>query len=109
MIPKIDNKTIKIGNEITAEIALKLCKHYGFGQLVTRITENQEAFKNWVFDGASMIPDDIFSRVFEIPSLTEISLRHDLKYAYGDPDNEEEKTKRIMNLNRSYLTMTHHQ
>ncbi len=101
MIPKIDDKTIEIGNKITTEMALELCKHYGFGHLISRIEEDQESFKDWIFDGASTIPDELFSRIFDIPSLTDISLRHDLKYAYGEPGNKEKKRS----LKRGYLTM----
>jgi len=32
-----------------------------------------------------------FSKVVGIPNLTEIALKHDLKYAYGAPGNKEEK------------------
>ncbi|WP_027147601.1 hypothetical protein [Methylobacter tundripaludum] len=38
-----------------------------------------------------MIPDGLFSKVVGIPNLTEIALKHDLKYAYGAPGNKEEK------------------
>jgi hypothetical protein len=93
MIPEIDDKTIEIGNKITTTMALELCKHYGFGHLVSRIEEDRGAFKEWTFDGASMIPDALFSEIFHIPSLTEIALKHDLKYAYGEIGNKEEKSK----------------
>lgn len=93
MIPKIDDKTIEIGNKITTAMAIELCKQYGFGHLVSRIEEDQDAFKEWVFDGASMIPDGLFSQVVGIHNLTEIALKHDLKYAYGAPGNKEEKSK----------------
>lgn len=100
MIPEIDNKPLKIGNMtlkiedvITTAMALELCTHYGFGYLVSRIKEDQRAFKEWTFDGASMIPDALFSKIFCIPSLTEIALKHDLKYAYGEIGNKEEKSK----------------
>ncbi len=83
----------KIGEEITTERALGLCRHYRFDHLVKRIEEQPDSFKSWKFDGASMIPDKIFSKLFEIPNLTEIALRHDLKYAYGEPGNKKEKLK----------------
>jgi hypothetical protein len=100
MIPKIDNKpliigniTLKIEDVITTAMALELCKHYGFRHLVARIEEDRDVFQDWSFDGASMIPDDLVSEVASIPNLTEIVLKHDLKYAYGEPDNKEEKLK----------------
>lgn len=83
----------KIGDKITTSKALELCKFYGLEYLVKRIQDDEDAFKDWVFDGASMIPDELFSRVFGIPGLTEMALRHDLKYAYGVPGNTEEKEK----------------
>ncbi len=44
-----------------------------------------------MFDGVSVVPDEIFSILINTPNLTEIALRHDLKYAYGELDNDEEK------------------
>jgi hypothetical protein len=85
MIPKIDEV-------ITTQRALDLCNHYGFEHLVKRIEENHEAFIDWVFDGASMIPDDLFPQATNIPNLTEIALKHDLKFAYGALGNKEEKS-----------------
>lgn len=82
----------KIGENITTQRAIGLCKHYGFEHLARRIEENHEAFKDWVFDGASVIPDGLFSKVAGIPNLTEIALKHDLKYAYGALGNKEEKS-----------------
>lgn len=86
MIPKINDK-------ITTDIAIELCRHYGFEYLVSRIEGNKDHFKNWVFDGASMVPDELLSKLAKIPNLTEIALKHDLKYAYGLPGDKEEKLK----------------
>lgn len=83
----------KIGDTVTSGDALKLCLHFGFTALACRIITNPGAYKDWTFDGASMLPDWIFSRVFRIPNLTEISLRHDLKYVYGEAGNATEKLK----------------
>ncbi len=82
-----------IGETISADRALDLCQSFGLEYLVERIESSPDAFKDWVFDGASMIPDALFAQVFDIPSLTEIALRHDLKYAYGEPDNQQEKAR----------------
>ena len=38
-----------------------------------------------------MTPTEVLSELIKVPSLTEICLRHDLGYAYGDPGNEEER------------------
>jgi hypothetical protein len=86
-------KLPKIGDTITTEYAKELCRHFGFDYLVERLEANPEDYKSWVFDGASMIPDRLFSKLFQIPNLTEIALRHDLKYAYGESGNKREKLR----------------
>ncbi|PHS39583.1 MAG: hypothetical protein COB07_05905 [Sulfurovum sp.] len=83
----------KIDDTITTEYAIKLCEHFGYKYLVTRLRENPNNYKDWVFDGASMVNDDIFSKLFHIPNLVEIALKHDLKYAYGEQGNKEEKLR----------------
>lgn len=93
----------KIGEDITTQRALSLCKHYGFEHLVRRIEENQEDFKDWVFDGASMIPDGLLSQAAGIPNLTEIALKHDLKYAYGALGNRVEKSNADMEFKEELL------
>jgi hypothetical protein len=85
-LPEIDEK-------ITTDRAIELCEHFGYIYLVERIKANQDRFKDWVFDGASMIPDKIFSQTFHIPNLIEIALKHDLKYAYGERGNKAEKLR----------------
>lgn len=82
-----------IGDKITCELARELCGQFDIQYLVRRIENDPDVFEDWIFDGASMIPDELFARIFDIPSLTEIALRHDLKYAYGDPDNSAEKAE----------------
>jgi hypothetical protein len=83
----------EIDDLITTERALELCAFYGFDHLVKRIEENPELFKEWRFDGCSMTPDAVLSKLIKVASLTEICLRHDLGYAYGDPGNEKERLK----------------
>jgi len=81
----------KIGEIVTTERGLELCEHYGLNHLAKRIEDNPDHFKAWKFDGCSMTPTDVVSELIKVPSLTEICLRHDLGYAYGDPGNEEER------------------
>ncbi len=81
----------KIDEIVTTERALQLCEHYGFNYLADRIEDNPDLFKEWEFDGCSMTPTEVLSELIKVPSLTEICLRHDLGYAYGDPGNEEER------------------
>jgi hypothetical protein len=86
----------EIGEKITTKRARALCQEFGpkFDYLVNRINAAQpNEFKTWVFDGASMLPDDLVARYFHIPHLIEIALKHDLKYAYGDPANPQERLK----------------
>ena len=81
----------QIGEIVTTERGLVLCEHYGLNHLAKRIEDNPDQFKEWEFDGCSMTPTDVLSELIKVPSLTEICLRHDLGYAYGDPGNEEER------------------
>jgi hypothetical protein len=80
-----------IGELITTERALELCLYYGFDHLAGRIEANPDLFKKWEFDGCSMTPDEILKEIIKVPSLTEICLRHDLGYGYGEPGNEIER------------------
>ena len=81
----------KIGDIVTTERGLELCEHYGLNYLADRIEDNPDLFKEWEFDGCSMTPTEVLSELIKVPSLTEICLRHDLGYAYGEPGNEEER------------------
>ena len=81
----------KIGEIVTTERATQLCVHYGLNRLAERIEDNPDLFKEWEFDGCSMTPTEVLSELIKVPSLTEICLRHDLGYAYGDPGNEIER------------------
>ncbi|PLY02549.1 MAG: hypothetical protein C0623_03550 [Desulfuromonas sp.] len=81
----------EIGETITTERAIELCRHYRFQYLVDRITAHPERYKSWRFDGVSMAPDGLFAWLFGIPNITEIALRHDLKYAYGEKGNTAER------------------
>jgi hypothetical protein len=80
-----------IGETVTTESALKLCVHYGLNHLARRIEDNPDLYKEWEFDGCSMTPDKILSELIKVPTLTEICLKHDLGYAYGDPGNQKER------------------
>lgn len=89
-----EGKTIKlpkIGDTISTNQALELCKHFKLNYLVTRIQAERDNFESWEFDGASMLYDGAAAEIFNITHLTEIALRHDLKYAYGELGNDEER------------------
>lgn len=81
----------KIGEMVTTERALGLCDLYDLDYLAKRIKDHSDHFKEWEFDGCSMTPTEVLSEIINVPSLTEICLRHDLGYAYGDPGNAEER------------------
>ena len=93
----------EIGEIITCDRAIELSDYYGLEYLVKRIEEKRDSFKDWEFDGVSMIPDDLFSRMFHVPNLTEIALQHDLKYAYGEAGNKTEKLRADLELELSLL------
>ena len=82
-----------VNETISTEYAIKLCQHYGFDYLVERLNERPFDYKDWVFDGVSMFPDELFSKFLNIPDIIEIALKHDLKYAYGEPGNRAEKLR----------------
>lgn len=90
-MPKAAITLPEIGKAIDTTRALALCRYYGLESLVMRIQAHPEHYKSWIFDGASMVPDALFFRIFHIPHLIEIALRHDLKYAYGERGNHAEK------------------
>ena len=54
---------------------------------------NEDSSWDWIFDGASLVPDKLMAKLFHIPHLIEIPLKHDLKYAYGELGNEEERLR----------------
>jgi hypothetical protein len=94
----------KIGEIVTTERALELCSHYGFNHLAKRIENNPDRFKEWKFDGCSMTPEKVLSELINVPSLTEICLRHDLGYAYGNPGNEKERLQVDRNFQNELLS-----
>lgn len=84
-----------IGATITTERARALCRERGaaFDYIIERIEACPGDFKNWIFDGASLVPDHLAAKILHIPHLLEIALKHDLKYAYGELGNEAERLR----------------
>ena len=80
----------KIGETITTERAVELCKYFGLQSLVRRIELNPEAYKDWRFDGVSCVPDQLLGVIMgkDPRKITEQALKHDLWYAYGDLQHE---------------------
>jgi hypothetical protein len=83
-----------IGDVITTEEALGLCRHFSLDDLVQRIEDAPEAYKEWKFDGCSCLPDEVMG-LFTGCDWQDITykccLPHDLRYAYGEPGNENER------------------
>ncbi len=84
----------KIGDKISTGQALELCRHFGLSHLVERIESNPNIFKPWIFDGCSMVPDELLG-LFTGCDWKDITFKcclpHDLKYAYGEPGNIKER------------------
>jgi hypothetical protein len=87
--------TPAIGERITTARARVLCLELGaqFEYIVQRIDAAPGDFKDWIFDGASLLPDELVAKLFHIPHLIDIALKHDLKYAYGELGNEAERLR----------------
>ena len=85
-----------IGDNITTEDALKLCRHFKLDYLTARIEANPDSYKNWKFDGCSGLPDEILG-LFTGCNWQDITykccLPHDLCYAYGEPGNDIERKR----------------
>lgn len=88
----------EIGDLITTEWGLELCRHYGLDYLVERITAHPDLFEPWEFDGVSCVPDTVMGifvgKGHAWRDVTwKCALPHDLGYAYGEPGNEMERAK----------------
>ena len=85
----------KIGEIITPERGLELCKHFKLDYLVERLEKYPELYRDFEFDGCSWYPDKFFWKVLlwgKGKKITyECCLPHDLKYAYGQAWNERER------------------
>lgn len=98
---------IKIGDIITPEIGLELCKHFGFYYLVKRLDGNLDKYKSFKFDGASMLIDSLTAFLVGIEPKCftyQCALPHDLGYAYADPGNDIEKERVDLNFKSNLIT-----
>ena len=86
----------EIGDTVTNEDALSLCKHFKLDYLITRIQANPDQYESWKFDGCSGLPDQIMG-LFTGCDWKDITykccLPHDLGYAYGEPGNDIERER----------------
>lgn len=89
-------KLPQIGDTVTAEQALALCRHFGLEYLVARIETDPDRYKDWNFDGCSGLPDEFMGH-FTGCKWEDITyhccLPHDLAYGYGDPGNKAERKR----------------
>lgn len=86
----------EIGDIVTTEQALSLCRHFDLDYLVTRISSNPDRYKEWKFDGCSGLPDQIMG-LFTGCDWQDITykccLPHDLAYGYGELGNDVERER----------------
>jgi hypothetical protein len=86
----------KVGETVTTEKALELCRHFELEYLVERILSHPERYREWKFDGCSGLPDEVMG-FFTGCNWEDITykccLPHDLCYGYGDPGNAEERKR----------------
>jgi len=76
----------KIGDTITPERGIELCRHFGFIDILMRIKANPWDYDDWKFDGTSMVPDRLIKFFWSGWDKAIIeALKHDLKYMYGIP------------------------
>lgn len=86
----------EIGETVTTEMALSLCRVYKLDHLEKRILANPRKYHDWKFDGCSCVPDELMG-LFTGCDWHDITygccLPHDLKYAYGIPGDEKERAR----------------
>ena len=84
----------QIGDMVTTELALALCRDFGLDYLVERIACDPDKYKEWKFDGCSGLPDELMG-LFTGCDWKDITFKcclpHDLGYGYGEPGNEAER------------------
>lgn len=84
----------EIGDLITVEWGLELCRHFRLDYLVERIQKQPGWYKSFRFDGCSCVPDELLG-LFTGCDWKKITflccLPHDLGYAFGEPGNMVEK------------------
>lgn len=86
----------KVGETVTTERALQLCRHFGLEYLVERIVSHPEKYREWTFDGCSGLPDEVmgfFTGCIWEDITYKCCLPHDLCYGYGEPGNTDERKR----------------
>lgn len=97
----------EIGDIITSDRAIELCRHFNLDYLVERIGQASDAYKDWEFDGVSCLPDELAAMILGVDDKTlthGCALPHDLAYAYGEPGNNEEKKAADIKLREDLIS-----
>ena len=86
----------QIGDTVTTEDALELCRHFQLDYLIQRIETSPSRYKAWKFDGCSGLPDEVLG-LFTGCDWQDITykccLPHDLGYGYGEPGDDNERKR----------------
>ncbi|MFZ0449240.1 MAG: hypothetical protein WAL98_08355 [Desulfatiglandaceae bacterium] len=89
-------KLPEIGDWVTTQDGLGLCRYFNLDYLVDRIENNPEGYKDWQFDGCSGLPDELMG-LFTGCKWEDITyhccLPHDLAYGYGELGNQVERKR----------------
>ena len=97
----------EIGDTVTTEQALELCRHFNLDYLIDRIEANPDKYKSWKFDGCSCLPDELMG-LFTGCDWKDITFKcclpHNLGYAYGEPENEIERERVDLKLKSDLIT-----
>jgi hypothetical protein len=83
-----------VGDTITTQDALGLCRHFDLQYLVERIEGNPDCYRCWRFDGISGLSERFaawLTRVDRSTLTLQCALPHDLRYGYGEPGNKAER------------------
>lgn len=101
---------IKIGDVITPEKGLELCRHFKLNHIIRRIENNLDDYKSFEFDGCSLIPDELLGLFTNCKwqNITYLCcLPHDLEYAYGESGDEEGKLSADLVFKHNLLFKAH--
>ena len=85
-----------VGDRITTDQALELCRHFKLDYLIKRISENKDRYDTWAFDGCTGVPDELLG-LFTGCDWQDITFKcclpHDLCYSYGEVGNDIERRR----------------
>ena len=97
----------QIGDTITTERAIELCRFFKFDFLVERISFSPEKYTSWRFDGCSLVPERLAAQLMGVQKkdLMCVCLKHDLKYGYGRAGDAEERLKADYELGLDLLAV----